>query len=143
MKSLIYMSVAMSCILNLAGEPVHSQTRRRSNSRTLVTCEYKTIGVPGDNSENQKLSRSYDLRRLAASMKSNRAYEVSEHYNGEGIIISRTFNGVKYNILFEKREGVSQFNLNTYNFKGYPNGTAAWGRNAARRATLLEGQFIG
>jgi hypothetical protein len=138
MKRLFYFSVMMSCAIGLAGERGNAQTRRRSsNSRPpFVRCQYKTIAVPGENGENQMLSFSSDLKRLAATMKSNRAYEVSEHYNGDGVIISRTFKGVKYNIIFENRGSIS-FNLNTYNFKGYPNGTVAWGERCGTPHRLI------
>ena len=43
------------------------------------------------------------------------------------MVISRSFNGVKYNLIFENKNGRSEFNLNTYNFDGYPTGSVGDG----------------
>lgn len=75
-------------------------------------CQYKTIGVPED--QGKRLSFSYDLKRLAAAMRRKRGYEVAPGPGGNELRISRTFNGVKYNIIFEGGEPLS-FNLNTVN----------------------------
>jgi hypothetical protein len=48
----------------------------------------------------QRLGFSYDLKRLAAAMRPKRGYEVSARPDGSEVRISRTFDGVKYNIIF-------------------------------------------
>ncbi len=66
-------------------------------------------------------------------------YEVTDHFNGDGIIVSRSFGVVKYNIVFENHDGASGFNLNTYNFKGYPGrGTVAWGEKCTTPSYLIK-----
>jgi hypothetical protein len=101
-------------------------------------CEYKLIAVPTDNGSNQELGQLYDLKRLASVMRLNRDYEVNDHYNGDGVVVSRMFKGVKYNIVFENRNGFSEFNLDTDNFKGYPNGTIAWGEKCSTPNHLVK-----
>ena len=136
MKKLIYISVVVSFILG-APSASSAQTRRRSPF-VSKRCKYKSIAVPTDNSTNQKLDQAYDLKRLVSVMRVNRDYEVNDHYNGDGVVVSRVINGVKYNIIFENRNGITEFNLNTYNFKGYPNGTVAWGEKCSTPNHLVK-----
>lgn len=60
--------------------------------------------MPG---QRQRLSFSYDLKRLAAAMRAKRGYEVAELPGGNGVRISRTFGGVKYNVIFEGGDPLS------------------------------------
>src|SRR5256885_13342822 len=79
----------------------------------LSLCEYKSINVPTENGHNKTLAQSYDLRQIASVMKSNNNYEVNDRASGGlGLVISRTFNGVKYNIVFDSHKEVYEFNLN-------------------------------
>lgn len=96
-------------------------------SSKLGLCEYKSIGVPASNGYNKQLNRSYNIPQIASVIRMNRDYEVNNHHSGDRLVISRSFNGVKYNIVFENKNGRSEFNLNTYNFDGYPTGSAADG----------------
>lgn len=136
MKKLIYISVVVSFVLGAPGAG-SAQTRRRPPS-AAIRCKYKSIAVPTDNGSNQKLGQLYDLKRLVSVMRANPDYEVNDHYNGDGVIVSRIFNGVKYNIVFENRNGVSEFNLDTNNIKGYPNGTMAWGEKCSTPNRLIK-----
>ena len=104
----------------------------------LGLCEYKSIGVPTSNGYNKKLSQSYNIPQIASAMRMNRNYEVNDHYNGNGLVVSRTFNGVKYNIIFENNNGVSEFNLNTYNFDGYPSGLVTGGERCTTPSYVAE-----
>ena len=125
MKRVPFVTVAITGAVLLLSTQGFVQSRRGSGHRpSLFPCQYKTIGVPGKNGESQKLSLLYDRERIAAAMRSNPAYDVFDRYDGRGVIVSRLFNGVKYNLVFDQYGG---FNLNTYNFKGYPGGTVAWG----------------
>lgn len=126
MKRAAFVTLAITGVVLLMGTHGFVQTRRGSGHRpSLLPCHYKTVGVPGKNGESQKLGLRYDREQIAAAMRSNPAYEVFDRYDGRGVIVSRLFNGVKYNLVFDQYGG---FNLNTYNFKGYPgSGTVAWG----------------
>jgi len=127
MKRVSFVNVAMSGVILIIGIPGLAQTGRRGSGHRprLLTCQYKTVGVPGQNGESHKLSLRYDREQIATAMRSNRAYEVFDRYDGRGVIVSRVFNGVKYNLVFDQYGG---FNLNTNNLKGYPGrGTVAWG----------------
>ena len=136
------MVVIGSLISISASTPGHAQTHRRhSRIRSLLAraCEYKSISVPTENGHNQKLSHSYDLREIAAAMRLNHDYEVNDRASGGvGLVISRTFNRVKYNIVFDVFSGVYEFNLNTYNFSGYPNGSAAGGEKCTTPNYLIK-----
>jgi hypothetical protein len=128
--------IGLACAATLAANLCLAQTR---GTKLRLPCEYKSISVPTDNAANQKLIYSYDLKQIASTMRQEFAYEVSDHYNGDGIVVSRTFGGVKYNIVFENRGGASSFNLNTYNFKGYPGrGTVAWGEKCTKPNYLIK-----
>ena len=137
MNRAFLVSVALTGALLLLGTRSPAQTGRRGSGQRprLFTCQYKTVRVPGENGESQKLSLRYDRERIAADMRSNRAYEVFDRYDGRGVIISRLFHGVKYNLVFDQYGG---FNLNTYNFKGYPGrGTVAWGERCGTPDRVL------
>jgi hypothetical protein len=75
------------------------------------TCEYKTIALRHvyayTMDRMQRLSFSYDLKRLAAAMRPKRGYEVAALPGGNGVRISRMFDGVKYNIIFEGGDPLS------------------------------------
>jgi hypothetical protein len=132
MERYAYMFIVASFIFNVTGELPHAQTHRsRSSGHPVLPgkgCEYKSLYVPTENGESKQLSQSYDLRQIATAMRLNSDYEVNDRASGGiGLILSRTFNGVKYNIFFDVHGGVYEFSLNTYNFDGYPNGSVSGG----------------
>src|SRR5688572_9243910 len=88
--SVSFFTVAMSAVILLLGTQGFAQTGRRGSSHLprLLTCQYKTVGVKGENGESQKLSMRYDREGIAATMRSNRAYEVFDRYDGRGVIVS-------------------------------------------------------
>ena len=100
-------------------------------------CEYRSVMVPTFNGYNKKLSQRYDIPGIAAAMRMNHSYEVGTQ-NGTGIVVSRIFDGVKYNIIFEEYGGVSEFNLNTYNFGGYPSGMVTDGERCTTPSYVIE-----
>lgn len=106
-------------------------------SSQLGLCEYRSVMVPTFNGYNQKLSQRYDIPGIASVMRMNHSYEVGTH-NGSGIVVSRTFDGVKYNIIFDENGGVSEFNLNTYDFRGYPSGMATGGERCTTPSYVIE-----
>ena len=117
MKRLFYVSVVVSCALVLAGGRGHARVRRPGSNpqRPSFTCSYETIGVPEVREDGrQRLSFSYDLKRLAAAMRPKRGYQVTALPGGNEVRISRMFNGVKYNIIFGGG-GPLSFNVNTVN----------------------------
>lgn len=117
MKRLFYVSVVVSCALVLAGGRGNAQDPRPgSNPQGLsFTCSYETIGVPEAREDGrQRLSFAYNLKRLAAAMRLKRGYQVTALPGGKEVRISRMFNGVKYNIIFEGGAPLS-FNVNTVN----------------------------
>ena len=103
-------------------------------------CEYKTVGVPPPNGYNQKLSQSYDIPQITAAMRLNPNYRVNDHFNGNGLFLSRTIEGVRYNVIFENHNGMSEFNLNTYDLDGgyYPNGLATGGASCTTPSYAIE-----
>ena len=118
----VVMSMVLLLVINLF---VFSWTGLVSSKVGL--CEYKSIGVPTPNGYNKQLNQSYNIPQIASVMRMNRAYEVNNQHSGDRLVISRFFNGVKYNIVLEHKSGRSEFNLNTYNSDGYPNGSVADG----------------
>jgi hypothetical protein len=91
----------------------------------------------------QKLSFYYPPARLVAAMRPKPDYEVFIHPDGQ-VRISRTFDGVKYNIRFVGGSTLSfnladghplSFNVDTDIEKNYPYVGVAGGRNAARPTT--------
>ena len=142
MKRYAYMFVVGSLISISASTTGHAQGHRRhSRLRSLLAraCEYKSISVPTDNGHNQKLSHPYNLREIAAAMRLNHDYEVNDRASGGvGLVVSRTFNRVKYNIVFDVFSGVCEFNLNTYNFSGYPNGLVTGGEKCTTPNYLIK-----
>ena len=117
MRRLFYVPVVVSCALALAGGRGHARARSRGPNpqQPSFTCSYETIGVPEVREDGrQRLSFSYDLRRLAAAMRPKRAYEVTALPGGNEVRISRMFDGVKYNIIFGGGAPLS-FNVNTVN----------------------------
>jgi hypothetical protein len=106
-------------------------------SSQLGLCEYRSVMVPTFNGYNKKLSQWYDIQGIASVMRKNHSYEVGIH-NGSGIVVSRTFDGVKYNIIFDENSGVSEFNLNTYNFRGYPDGMVTDGERCTTPSYVIE-----
>lgn len=130
-KRLFYVTAVTSCALSLAGGSGYARTRRPGpNPRhPSTTCAYKTIGVAHDMyDKKQKLSFYYPPTRLVAAMRPKRDYEVFIHPDGE-VRISRTFDGVKYNIRFAGGSNLSfnfadghplSFNADTDIEKDYP-----------------------
>ena len=88
----------------LFGSPVGPPPQHPSG-----TCQYKAIAVRRvyTKDQRQRLSFSYDLKRLAAAMRAKRGYEVSARPDGNEVRITRTFDGVKYNIIFEGGDPLS------------------------------------
>lgn len=101
-------------------------------------CDYKSIGVPRSDGHNEKLSQSYNIPQMTSIMSMNRNYEVNNHYAGDGLRISRMFNGVMYNVIFVNNNGVSEFNLNNINFNGYPSGSKADGEKCTTPSYFVE-----
>ena len=106
-------------------------------------CRYKSIGVPTLNGHHKKLSQSYDIARIASALAPSRDYEVRYQPDANRVIVSRIFNGVKYNIQLENPGGGSEFNLNTYNFEGYPNGGVAGGEKCTTPGYRIEKKIYG
>ena len=142
MKAYAYMFVVGSLISISASTPSHAQAHRRHSRLRSVSaraCEYKSISVPTDNGQNQKLSHSYNLREIATAMRLNHDYEVNDRASGGvGLVVSRTCNRVKYNIVFDVFSGVYEFNLNTYNFSGYRNGLVTGGEKCTTPNYLIK-----
>ena len=106
---------------------------------TVDLCKYKSVAVPTGNGTNQQLAQSYQLHEIAAVMKAKGNYEVNERASGgQGLVISRTFNGVNYNIVFDTFKNVSEFNLNTYNFRGYSGGLVTGGEKCTTASYRIE-----
>ena len=106
---------------------------------TVNLCEYKSIGVPTENAANKTLAQFYQLHEIAAVMKAKGNYDINERASGgQGLVISRIFNGVNYNIIFDTHKNVSEFNLNTYNFRGYPSGTVTGGEKCTTASYSIE-----
>jgi hypothetical protein len=125
-KRLIYVTTVMSCALGLAGGSGYARARRPGTNpqHPSMTCVYKTIGVKGrGGNRKRKLSFFYDLKRLTAAVKPRRDYEVTALPGGDEVRISRTFDGVKYNIIFEGGDSLS-FDLNTGRNSGGSNGAS-------------------
>ena len=80
----------------------------------LGLCEYKSIGVSALNSQNQKLSQSYDPAQIASTLSANRNYTVNLTASGTAVHISRTFNGVPYNMLIDNRTPSYALERNVY-----------------------------
>ena len=102
-------------------------------------CKFKSIGVPTENGHNQTLQQTYDLRQIATVMKANPNYEVNDLASGgTGLVVSRRFNGVKYNISFDVHRDTYEFNLNTYDFAGYPSGSVSDGEKCTTPSYRIE-----
>lgn len=91
---------------------------------SIGLCQYKSINVPTYNGYDKPLTDIYNLRQIETVMRSEPNYRVNNHFNGDGLLISRKFNGTKYNITLVNRGGKSLYNLNTYSFDGGLDG--AW-----------------
>ncbi len=77
-------------------------------------CEYKTVTVPVKNSFPQKLSYDFDLQYIAKEMLTNPNYEVKSYFNNRGVVVSRRFGEMNYQISFQNSRGSYEgFNLNT------------------------------
>ena len=77
-------------------------------------CEYKTVTVPVKNSFPQKLSYDFDLQHIAKEMHKNPNYEVKSYFNNRGVVVSRRFGEINYQISFQNSRGSYEgFNLNT------------------------------
>lgn len=77
-------------------------------------CEYKTVTVPVKNSFPQKLSYDFDLQYIAKEMLTNPNYEVKSYFNNRGVVVSRRFGEINYQISFQNSRGNYEgFNLNT------------------------------
>ncbi len=77
-------------------------------------CEYKTVTVPVKNSFPQKLSYDFDLQHIAKEMHKNPNYEVKSYFNDRGVVVSRRFGEMNYQISFQNSRGSYEgFNLNT------------------------------
>ena len=130
-KRLFYVTVVMSCALGLTGGSGYARASRPvpTPQHPSTTCAYKSIGVAHDMyNKKQKLSFYYPPRRLVEAMRPKRDYEVFIHPDGE-VRISRTFDGVKYNIRFAGGSNLAfimadghplSFNADTDNEKNYP-----------------------
>ena len=149
MKRLFCVSVVMSCALGLAGGSVYARARRPGPNprQPSMTCAYKTIGIAHDMyNKKQKLSFYYPPAGLVAAMRPKRDYEVFTHPDGE-VRVSRTFDGVKYNIRFAGGSNLSfimadghplSFNADTDIEKNYPYGRAAVGEKCGTPDHLIE-----
>lgn len=83
-------------------------------SNKVGFCEYKTVSVPGHNGYPKQMSFRFDPQIIAREMSKNKNYQVNDHYNGNGALISRNFDGVIYKLYFENRGGSFEgFNLGT------------------------------
>lgn len=148
-KRLIYVTAVMSCALGLAGGSGHARTRRPGPNpqHPSTTCAYKTVGVSHVMyNKKQKLSFYYPPRRLVEAMRPKRDYEVFTHPDGE-VRISRTFDGVKYNLRFAGGSNLAflmadghplSFNLDTDTEKDYPYGRVAGGEKCGTPDHLIE-----
>ena len=148
-KRLFYVSAVMSCALGLAGGSGYARTRRPGPSprHPSMTCAYKSIGIAHDMyNKKQKLSFYYPPTRLVEAMRPKRDYEVFIHPDGE-VRISRTFDGVKYNLRFAGGSTLSfnladghplSFNVDTDNEKDYPYVRAAGGEKCDTPDDLIE-----
>jgi hypothetical protein len=77
-------------------------------------CEYKSLTVPVKNGFPQKTSFDFDLQSIAKEMLTNPNYEVSSYYKNRGVVISRKFGNINYQISFQNSRGSYEgFNLNT------------------------------
>jgi hypothetical protein len=92
----------------------------------LILCDCKSISVPTNNAARKKLSQSYDIAQMALVLRQNPDYEVNYQPHARRLIVSRTFDGVKYNIWFEIDREVSKLYLST-NAYGYRRGDFLWG----------------
>ncbi|MET0622687.1 MAG: hypothetical protein ABW250_06900 [Pyrinomonadaceae bacterium] len=149
MKRLIYVTVVMSCALGLAGGSGYARARRPGPTprRPSMSCAFKTIGVAHVMyNKKQKLSFYYPPTRLVAAMRPKRDYEVFTQPDGE-VRISRTFDGVKYNIRFAGGSNLSfimadghplSFNVDTDIEKNYPYGRAVGGEKCGTPDDLIE-----
>jgi len=105
---------------------------------TVNLCKYKSVAVPRGNGANTELAQSYQLHEIAAAMKAKGNYDVNERASGgQGLVISRIFNGVNYNIIFDTFKK-SEFNLNTYNFRGYSGGLVTGGEKCTTASYSIE-----
>jgi hypothetical protein len=148
-KRLFYVTAVMSCALGLAGGSGYARTRRPGPNpqHPLMTCAFKTVGVAHDMyNKKQKLSFYYPPARLVEAIRPKRNYEVFIHPDGE-VRISRTFDGVKYNLRFVGGSTLAfnmadghplSFNLDTDNEKNYPYGKVAGGENCGTPDDLIE-----
>ena len=102
-------------------------------------CAYRSVGVPPANAHAQALQQKYDLRQIAAVMRTNPNYEVNDRASGgTGLVVSRRFNGVKYNIDFEVHKDAYEFTLNTFDFGGYPSGSVSEGEKCTTPSYWIE-----
>jgi hypothetical protein len=94
----------------------------------------------------QKLSFYYPPRQLVEAVRTKRDYEVFTHPDGE-VRISRTFDGVKYNIRFAGGSNLAfmmadghplSFNADTDIEKNYPYGRVAVGEQCGTPDHLIE-----
>lgn len=149
MKRLFYVSVVVSCALVLASGRGHARGSRPGSNpqHPSTTCAFKTIGVAHVMyDKKQKLSFYYPPARLVEAMRPQRDYEVFIHPDGE-VRISRTFDGVKYNIRFAGGSTLSfnfadgyplSFNVDTDNEKNYPYVRVAGGEKCGTPDHLIE-----
>jgi hypothetical protein len=148
-KRLFYVTAVMSCALGLAGGSGYARARHPGPNpqHPSMTCAFKTIGVAHDMyNKKQKLSFYYPPTRLVAAMRPKRDYEVFTHPDGE-VRISRTFDGVKYNIRFAGGSNLAfimadghplSFNADTDIEKNYPHDKAAGGEKCGTPDHLIE-----
>jgi hypothetical protein len=149
MKRLFYVSVVMSCALGLAGGSGYARARPAGSNpqHTSMTCAYKTIGVAHDMyNKKQKLSFYYPPTLLVEAVRPKRDYEFFVHPDGE-LRISRTFDGVKYNLRFAGGSNLAflmadghplSFNADTDTEKNYPYGRVAVGEKCGTPDHLIE-----
>jgi hypothetical protein len=146
MKRLFCVSVVMSYALGLAVGSGYARPRRPGPNpqHTSMTCAFKTIGVGHDMyNKKQKLSFYYPPARLVEAVRPKRDYEVYTYPDGE-VRISRTFDGVKYNIRFVGGSNLSFIMADGHPFRSTSTPTTIrttrttrrpGGRNAARLTT--------
>lgn len=77
-------------------------------------CEYKSVTIPVKNGFPQKTGFDFDPHYIAKEMLKNPNYEVNSYYKNRGVIVSRKFGNISYQISFQNSRGSYEgFNLNT------------------------------
>lgn len=87
--------------------------------RKFNLCNYKSMSVRTENGAEQLLSFEINPRQIAEIMSEKEEYEVKLN-SGSLTIISRKYNGVRYNIEFQTSSGRPEFTVNTYRWREDP-----------------------